>query len=522
MRPMLTTWLGLLSLGTGAALAYAQPEDWISLDRCAGCHQQGEKWNKKPNPKLDPLNKKKTTDFVLMNEYETWSQHDPHRNAAQALTNALGRRMGQLLQIKPEQHTACLSCHAVDTQPTKPFADKTADDYYSAEGNNCLSCHGKSRQWFEPHSLVSWRTKTPQEKSEKGLVDLRDAVVRAELCASCHVGNASEGKIVTHEMYAAGHPPLMPLEVISFCDHEPRHWRWPDEVPYFKADELTKEQLRDIYHYYPGTNDRTRQMVLSALTSFRVTMQMLQAEAQNGPLDLAHFDCYACHHDLKRPSWRQQRGYPGRPAGRPIIRPVSYELVRAVLAGTGGDVATLDAKMAALNRAYTARAFGTPKQIAASAAELIAWTNEPRRQSHARCLCRCAAVVGGCPRADRWVPQRPQATGRTAVRLRHQLATDQRPERGPGRSVPEARRAGHARLASARRPLAAVAAAAQGASLQLRPTTPRPFSVTQRLRPALAVGVFRGVGPLARRGRSAAALTQSLIPCRWSTADLSG
>jgi hypothetical protein len=376
MRPMLTTWLGLLSLGTGAALAYAQPEDWISLDRCAGCHQQGEKWNKKPNPKLDPLNKKKTTDFVLMNEYETWSQHDPHRNAAQALTNALGRRMGQLLQIKPEQHTACLSCHAVDTQPTKPFADKTADDYYSAEGNNCLSCHGKSRQWFEPHSLVSWRTKTPQEKSEKGLVDLRDAVVRAELCASCHVGNASEGKIVTHEMYAAGHPPLMPLEVISFCDHEPRHWRWPDEVPYFKADELTKEQLRDIYHYYPGTNDRTRQMVLSALTSFRVTMQMLQAEAQNGPLDLAHFDCYACHHDLKRPSWRQQRGYPGRPAGRPIIRPVSYELVRAVLAGSGGDIATLDAKMAALNRAYTTRAFGTPKEIAASAAELIAWTNE--------------------------------------------------------------------------------------------------------------------------------------------------
>ncbi len=49
---------------------------------------------------------------------------------------------------------------------------------------------------------------------------------------SCHVGNATQGKVVTHPMFAAGHPPLPPIEVASFSKNEPQHWRDPRDVPF--------------------------------------------------------------------------------------------------------------------------------------------------------------------------------------------------------------------------------------------------------------------------------------------------
>ena len=63
-------------------------------------------------------------------------------------------------------------------------------------------------------------------------------------------------------------------------------------------------------------------------------MKLLADDAADTPkdqlLDFAHFDCYACHHDLKVPSWRQKRGYRGAP-GRPTMKPWSTETLRAVL-----------------------------------------------------------------------------------------------------------------------------------------------------------------------------------------------
>ena len=39
-------------------------------------------------------------------------------------------------------------------------------------------------------------------------------------------------------MYAIGHPPLQPFEILSYSAFEPVHYMLPGEVPYFK--ELTK------------------------------------------------------------------------------------------------------------------------------------------------------------------------------------------------------------------------------------------------------------------------------------------
>ena len=37
----------------------------------------------------------------------------------------------------------------------------------------------------------------------------------------------------------------------------------------------------------------------------------------NLPPEFAEYDCFACHHDLRSPGWRQERGYDGRQPGLP-------------------------------------------------------------------------------------------------------------------------------------------------------------------------------------------------------------
>ena len=60
------------------------------------------------------------------------------------------------------------------------------------------------------------------------MTDLWDPVTRGKKCVSCHIGNPDpeEEKVVTHAMYAAGHPPLPGIEVATFSDAQPRHWQY--------------------------------------------------------------------------------------------------------------------------------------------------------------------------------------------------------------------------------------------------------------------------------------------------------
>ncbi len=51
---------------------------------------------------------------------------------------------------------------------------------------------------------------------EYGYYDIRSPVSRTRMCLSCHVGNVREGRVVTHEMFAAGHPPLPGFDVETF------------------------------------------------------------------------------------------------------------------------------------------------------------------------------------------------------------------------------------------------------------------------------------------------------------------
>ena len=94
---------------------------------------------------------------------------------------------------------------------------------------------------------------------------------------------------------------------------------------------------------------------------------------------MAQADCYACHHDLKSKSWRQQRGYVGKP-GRPQLQSWPFALLPSSLGrGPGGEGAGQDSPDATktfaaahkkLFLAFDAQPFGIAKDVALAAAEL--------------------------------------------------------------------------------------------------------------------------------------------------------
>ena len=107
----------------------------------------------------------------------------------------------------------------------------TRPEHFLTEGVSCEACHGDGRKWFFEHTDETWREVPGAKKqAEYGQIDLRDPYTRTLKCASCHIGNKAEGKFVTHEMYAAGHPPLPPFELVTFARDAPAHYIHKDHV----------------------------------------------------------------------------------------------------------------------------------------------------------------------------------------------------------------------------------------------------------------------------------------------------
>jgi hypothetical protein len=412
MTPTLTRWLAAATAAGALAAAAcwtdgpeaaAQPANGPTeggsprVANCRRCHG-----SPLPEDKANGV-----TDFVMLTESQVWHDEDLHAlahvNIVPGETGGkpnLAKQMQDVLANSPprkgrDYHVAqaaeCLACHAVDLSVgRKPLAEKTADDFDPKSGVSCEACHGLADDWIGPHFVAKWRQVPPSEKSDKyHQVDLRDPYVRAGKCASCHVGNKAEGKFVTHEMYAAGHPPLPPFEVVTFAHDAPRHYYTHRENKALAA--MPAEAAWKNFHFrtpadkeHPeGECPEARAFALGTVAGFDATMKLLADDAADTPkdqlLDFAHFDCYACHHDLKVPSWRQKRGYRGVP-GRPTMKPWSTETLRAVMdhakAATGfkTEEATKAADqvrqgLEALNKQFDARPFGDAAEIAKQAKE---------------------------------------------------------------------------------------------------------------------------------------------------------
>lgn len=273
---------------------------FLGPTRCADCHNT-------PNPL-------RYRDFVLQNESAIFIKEDKHVQAYELLKGDLGKAICQRLGIADvDQAQQCLSCHAnwMKDQPKPPNFEF---------GVSCESCHGPSSLWDTPHSDPAWRVKSADEKTKLGMIDVRQPVARAQQCLSCHIGNADQGKIVTHEMYAAGHPPLPSIEIESFVDQMPSHWRYlPEKGPFVSRPDYLKANYPQADHD-PGSDlPRTRATVIGGLVALRESLELFASQVQPNNAqwpELALFDCQACHHDLRSPSWRQQRDThfaPGRP-----------------------------------------------------------------------------------------------------------------------------------------------------------------------------------------------------------------
>jgi hypothetical protein len=338
---------------------------------CKTCHSGADQIGVR-----DFVKKFQSEKFIRLNESITWEEKDPHSKAFEVLKSETGKRMAEKLKYDVTTDARCLACHATHRgTPKGPAFDVS-------NGVGCSGCHGTQADWQTMHydsttgTEIDWRSVSPAEKEAKyGLNDLRDPVVKAKKCASCHIGNPAENKVITHEIYAAGHPPLPPFELMTFLDDEPRHWDFASKIPYFSK--LDPAKAKSLFHVF-GADDqpRLRHVLAGALASLAAEARLIRFDAEeairhNNTVDYARFDCYACHHDLKLPSDRQKRGYPGAP-GRPPLKAWNGALALIAAIDRGEEkpfrAAWHDAQMAAFAKPY-----GDAEAMAKTAKVLENW-----------------------------------------------------------------------------------------------------------------------------------------------------
>jgi hypothetical protein len=330
---------------------------------CAGCHE-------KPTAIYERTG---VTKFVKLDESHIWFTQDKHSKAVELIDpekNPLAKQMCEKLQIADiHQAKECLSCHA-NWQYDERSDMWAQRPKFHQFGVSCESCHGAASGWLKPHTEPDWRKLTPQAKEDLGFVEVRNPEARAKQCLSCHIGDASQGKFVTHEMYAAGHPPLPGVELETFAGEMPPHWRHIHEKPDFdfRGDFIRANPSatagRELY--------KSRSALISSVVAMQMSLDLVGAqveEAKSLP-DFATFDCYGCHHDLKSPSWRQTQqvvGAPGRP--RPAVWPTT--LVEAAISfahAEEGDSAAATQRwqsaLAKYQQAFTAQPFGHAAKLA--------------------------------------------------------------------------------------------------------------------------------------------------------------
>ena len=346
---------GLLAAASAPEAQPAEPT-FIGVVECARCHRS-------PTP-LD--RESGATDWASLTEFETWYTHDKHSQAFKLLDSERGRQMGKILGIDVLRDAQCLSCHCNRLPHSQPLSELE-----QKQGVSCESCHGPGSEYEKPHREPSWRLLASSEKGKLGMVDVRDPRQRAKQCLSCHVGNVSEGKVLTHAMYAAGHPPLPGFEIETFAREMPPHWRMLADKPAAVRDD---PRIREALGEKPDEVHAARSVVVGGVLSLAESVRLLSEQAAAAELgewpDFAMFDCQMCHHELATPSWRQQRlalgGGRARP-GQPQMRAWPTVLVELGIAHLHRNDAEahrqakdeLNTRLATFQRAFDGVAWGT-------------------------------------------------------------------------------------------------------------------------------------------------------------------
>ncbi len=287
---------------------------------------------------------------VRQDEYFIWQKKDLHARAYGVLFNDRSRVIAHRLHLgEAADSPACRSCHALAVPARQQRGPLELED-----GVSCESCHGAASGWLEGHRSESW---THQQSVNAGMTDLRNVRVRAGVCLSCHLGGA--GRIVNHDLIAAGHPQLA-FELDNYSEGMPAHW-----LPF--AERRNGAGDRDTHG--------TRAWAVGQAAGLTADLEQIARRARGGGgeapwPDFAELSCDACHHSLVQERWRTAPDRPDRP-GLPRTSPARFAILRQLVgvvaperqAALDGGVEQLTALLSRL---------GTPPAEVAAAAERLA------------------------------------------------------------------------------------------------------------------------------------------------------
>jgi hypothetical protein len=304
--------------------------------KAARCHLQLDATD--PTPRRDHYSQIQGS--IRFRELAVWRQHGGHARSFERLGTERAKTMADQLAYfeagqkepdparkDPQKRADCLSCHALQTgaagDPSRPF-----------EGVSCESCHGNAGAgktdgkidpgWIDVHTQSDWWTKSRPEWTNHGMTYLPEVRSWARTCLECHLGTGEgEYRRLTHELYAAGHPPLS-FELVTDLALAPHHFREragadlvpQDRLPWFDA----------------------RLWAVGQAVTFTESMRRLEKALRAGPaLDLSFLECFACHHALDTTQsrrslagWRQgTRGFFGQP-GEPVLSLENWMVARHV------------------------------------------------------------------------------------------------------------------------------------------------------------------------------------------------
>jgi hypothetical protein len=295
---------------------------------------------------------------ALNKVYQNGDRNGPLTEAFESILENLKSANLNIDKDSESFRAQCLTCHAglrsdqsSMTTPGRTYAQfQSEGEPMARESIGCEACHGQGKDYLVDHMDPSWLRIEPSEKIGKGFYDLENSALAARVCLSCHFGNPEESKWVTHEMYAAGHPPLPPLDLGKFLDETSnKHWMTLDEkLKKFETLESDRQLEEDRIHYLrihlsaskSGNSDYSA-LKQTIQTHFRKTQQSRigqlsanlnyhdlldqQAPAALNWGDYALYDCAGCHQTLYKKiqgNVGSPRRVPGRPQGPLWAKPM--------------------------------------------------------------------------------------------------------------------------------------------------------------------------------------------------------
>ncbi|MFM7926883.1 MAG: hypothetical protein ACKO9Q_04150 [Pirellula sp.] len=323
----------------------------------------------------------------------------------------------------------CLTCHAgilVDSkrnplEPSalelgRPWSEFVADRSAISSGSiGCEACHGRGVKYVFEHIAPEWITYEPRTKMGKGFADLENSAIAARVCLSCHLGEPSESKVVTHEMYAAGHPPLPPFDLAKFLDETcKKHWmelntkseKWTKasssqndpRVEYLRKHfkETQDSAAGDLDAHIQGHFRKAQQSRVGQVMASLMSQDLMHYNSQNKQLfgDYGVYDCVGCHQTL----YKQVRGATGL-EGRVPGRPMGLMWTRTALSNLSHPgLAPIQVFQQRLDLDLNKTPFGSPLEIQKSFSEF-----KQQRSSAKEHLMEVACSPLDQQQADAWL-----------------------------------------------------------------------------------------------------------------------